>query len=170
MANIYVGTYAKYNDGNLFGQWIDPNDYSNKDAFIEACNELHADETDPELMFQDWEDIPDRFIGESSVSEELWDWLDLDEDDRELLQVFADNQWSGMEPPTIDDAREAFDGKFDSPEDWAEDYMESTGGLSEMPENLRSYFDFKAFARDCKLDGGMSFVEHSGHVWAFRNN
>ena len=50
---VYVGTYAKYNNGNLFGEWLELDDYSDEDEFLEACRELHSDEEDPELMFQD---------------------------------------------------------------------------------------------------------------------
>lgn len=58
-AQIYVGTYAKYNEGSLFGKWMQLSDYSDLDEFIEACKELHKDEEDPEFMFQDWEEIPE---------------------------------------------------------------------------------------------------------------
>ena len=47
-ARIYVGTYAQYNNGSLFGEWLDLSDYSDKDDFLEACAELHKDEQDPE--------------------------------------------------------------------------------------------------------------------------
>lgn len=49
----YVGTYAKYNSGSLFGQWIDVSDFDNMEDFLEACRKLHADEKEPEIMFQD---------------------------------------------------------------------------------------------------------------------
>lgn len=48
-AAIYVGTYAKYNAGSLFGKWFDLSDFADKDEFLEACKELHKDEDDPEL-------------------------------------------------------------------------------------------------------------------------
>ena len=35
MAQIYVGTYAKYNDGNLGGEWVDLELFSDKDGFYE---------------------------------------------------------------------------------------------------------------------------------------
>lgn len=75
-ARVYVGTYAKYNNGSLFGKWLDLFDYSDKDEFMEACRELHEDEEDPEFMFQDIEDIPEALISESWLSDkffELWD-------------------------------------------------------------------------------------------------
>jgi antirestriction protein len=33
---IYVGTYAKYNDGSLFGKWMDLSDYIDLDDFYKA--------------------------------------------------------------------------------------------------------------------------------------
>lgn len=56
---VYVGTYRKYNNGNLDGGWITLTDYPNYAAFMEACYKLHKDEHDPELMIQDCSDMPD---------------------------------------------------------------------------------------------------------------
>ena len=64
-ARVYVGTYNKYNNGSLFGKWLDLSDYSDKDEFLEVCRELHKDDQDPEFMFQDYENIPEAFISES---------------------------------------------------------------------------------------------------------
>lgn len=33
-AQIYVGTYAKYNNGSIFGKWLDLSDYSDKNEFF----------------------------------------------------------------------------------------------------------------------------------------
>ncbi len=58
---VYVGTYRKYNEGSLFGMWVDLTACANYDEFIEVCHKLHADEDDPELMYQDFEYFPRRF-------------------------------------------------------------------------------------------------------------
>lgn len=79
-ARIYVGTYAKYNDGSIFGKWLDLSDYSDKEEFYEACRELHKDEHDPELMFQDWEYIPSGLIGESWLSDNIFEIIEAIED------------------------------------------------------------------------------------------
>ena len=80
MPRIYVGTYAKYNAGSIAGQWLDLEDYADRNAFLEACHELHKDKQDPELMFQDFESFPREFYSESSAPPAaLWDWLELDE-------------------------------------------------------------------------------------------
>ena len=52
--SVYCGTYGKYNDGNLSGQWIDLTTFSDYDEFRDYCYALHADEADPELMFKDY--------------------------------------------------------------------------------------------------------------------
>ena len=54
-ARIYVSTYVKYNENSIFGKWLDLSDYSDSEEFYDACRELHSDEEDLELMFQDWE-------------------------------------------------------------------------------------------------------------------
>ena len=163
---VYVGTYHKYNCGSIEGKWLDLEDYSDKDEFLQACAELHNDEHDPEFMFQDYENIPNGLISESHIDEKLWDWIELDDDDRELLAVYQAEIDSDGD---IEQAREAFEGKYKDEEDWAYEFMESTGMLSQIPENLRNYFDYEAFARDARYGGDITFVEHQGETWAFRN-
>jgi antirestriction protein len=77
MSRVYVGTYRKYNEGSIAGEWLELEDYDSRADFYEACRELHSDEADPELMFQDWEEIPEKYITESSIDDDLWDWLKL---------------------------------------------------------------------------------------------
>jgi antirestriction protein len=54
---------------------------------------------------------------------------------------------------TINDAREAFQGKYDSERAWAEQWLEDTGGLQGCPEHLKNYIDFEAYARDAMMRG-----------------
>lgn len=160
---VYVGTYAKYNSGSIKGKWLDLTDYADKDAFIEACLKLHKDEKDPELMFQDHENIPEGMVTESSISEDLWEWMSLDDNDKTLLKLYRSEV---DHDATLDQARDAFNGVHSSPEAWAEDYIEQAGWLNEVPEPLRLYIDYEAYARDAGFNG-MSFIEHDGDVWVF---
>jgi hypothetical protein len=75
---IYVGTYAKYNSGSLFGEWIDLTDFNDITEFYNYCYKLHKDEHDPELMFQDWEYIPKNCIGESFLDKAIFEFLNLE--------------------------------------------------------------------------------------------
>ena len=61
---VYVGTYAKYNNGSLGGAWIDLTTFDSYDEFVDWCRTvLHGDEDDPELMFQDYENFPSAYYG-----------------------------------------------------------------------------------------------------------
>lgn len=71
-SSVYVGTYGKYNGGSIAGKWLKLSKYDSKSDFLQACRRLHKDESDPEFMFQDFENVPDSMVGESFVSEEIW--------------------------------------------------------------------------------------------------
>ena len=161
---IYVGTYAKYNDGSLEGQWFDMEDYSNAEEFHAACQEFHG-VGEHEFMYQDMADCPEGMVSESSISAEFWDWLALDDYEKELLAVYRDHVDADG---TLEDAQDSFMGTADSPEDWAEEFLADTGGLDGMAENLKQYFDYKAYARDCGFDG-TTFANHDRLVWVFHS-
>ena len=157
---IYVGTYAKYNDGNLFGKWLDLEDYADRDDFYEACAELHADEKDPEFMFQDWEGILSNMISESHVSPECWSLLDAYEKyDEDAVNAYCDcfGEWNER------DFNECYRGKYDSWEHMAEELLEETGELNLIPENLRYYFDYEKYANDLRISG--DFTEQDGYYF-----
>ncbi len=165
MSKVYVGTYCKYNNGSIEGDWLDLEDYDDKEDFIKACLELHSDEDDPELMFQDWEEIPSRYITESSIDEDLWEWLKLSEDERAIVTTYFEEVDESASP---EHALEAYDGEHDSEEDWAREFWEQTGMASELPEHAQNYIDYKSFAHDARLGGDMVFVNEGRKVKAFR--
>lgn len=164
---VYVGTYGKYNSGSIAGAWLYLEAYADKEDFLAACSELHKDEHDPEFMFQDFQCFPRSYYGESSIKDELWDWLALDEDDRELLAVYQEHV---RDEADIDEAREAFQGKADTKADWAEQFIEDCGMLQDVPDSLARYFDYEAYARDCEMGGDITFVRHDGELWVFNNH
>lgn len=163
MSKIYVGTYALYSEGSIHGKWFDLEDYADKDDFIEACQAFHGP-GEHEFHFQDWEGIPEGMVGESFVKDELWDWMELSDSDKELLKVYLEHV---DQDGTLEQAREAFRGKCESPADCMQEEWEGSGGLEDVPESLRGYIDWDSVARD----SGLVFVELGYHdVWAFYNN
>jgi antirestriction protein len=150
---VYVGTYTKYNNSSIAGAWLDLSDYADKDDFISACIALHKDEVDPELMFQDWEDIPEKLIGESWISEEVWELAALTDDEKEIVVAYLDN----IGEADIKTILERFLGRYDKPSDYAYDYLEESGELNSIPEHLRGYFDYEAYARDLFMD--LDYIE-----------
>lgn len=155
---VYCGTYAKYNDGSLYGAWVNLTDYQNADEFVEDCLALHKDESDPELMFQDWEHIPEQFIGESFIDVAYWDYLAAIENSLLEAEVFEAAADLGI---GFDDVEELYQGQYDSDEDFAYDFAEQIGVLDDEAQWPHNCVDWVRAARDLMCDYG----ESGGHYF-----
>lgn len=166
---VYVGTYGKYNSGSIKGQWVNLDDYSDHDEFIEAMRQLHSDEDDPELMYQDveteysWEEA---FYDESGIDPKYWELKDTvagfdQEAFSEYLSEVVDTNDIMY---AIEHFEEAYRGQYDSGADFMEQFFEETGGLENCPDNLRSYIDWESMFRDEELSGFIT-ITHSGYVF-----
>ena len=113
---IYVGTYAKYNDGSIDGKWITISDYNTYEEFVNACRELHSDEDDPEFMVQDYENFPRKWYHEGGLpSEEEFDKINefymMDDDEKAAYEEYVDLDYGDDD---IEAFREKYIGKFHS--------------------------------------------------------
>ncbi len=152
-ARIYVGTYAKYNGGSIFGKWLDLSDYSDKEEFYEACRELHKDEQDPEFMFQDWEYIPSDLIGESWLADNIFEIIEaideLDDDKKAAFEVWLNHGNHDITTKDITDLIRSFEDDFQGAYNDEEDYAyEIVDECYDLPEFAKTYFDYAKFARD----------------------
>ena len=119
-AGVFVGTYNKYNEGSLFGKWLDMSDYDSYEDFIAACKELHKDEDEPEFMFQDFDfdsevrPVLNQLVSEQCINPQAWDVFDLDLED--LIYVLAtwDNYDSDLSvKEALEKGRESYLGSYD---------------------------------------------------------
>lgn len=167
---IYVGTYKKYNEGNLFGKWIDLNDFSNFEELKQVMYKLHSDENDPEFMFQDYEcskAIEElELINESYLSNDIYDVIETIKTscyNEEVIENYILNIGAcDTIEETIEKAEESYAGIYDSDIDFTQDLLESTG---DIPENLPNYIhiDWEKTARDIMYD----YTSNNNHY--FRN-
>ena len=168
--SIYCGTYAKFNNGNLFGKWMNLSDYSDCNELFKALRELHNDEDDPEFQFQDYECseffINQNLIGESFLSDEIYkiaEKLDASNYDFDVIEAFTDcfGQTNDIDE-LLEKISENYYGYYDSDEDFAENLL---GEMGEIPQNLPSYIyiDYVRTARDLMFD----FSSSNNHY--FRN-
>ncbi len=73
----------------------------------------------------------------------------------------------------LDEAPDLFNdqyaGTFDSLAAWAENLADETGMLESVPESLRNYFDFEAWARDAELNGDVWTADVPSGIAVFWN-
>ena len=164
---VYVGTYHKYNCGSIFGAWLNITAFADYEEFIAVCRYLHRDEADPEFMAQDFTDFPEEWYTEGFMSERefylIQAYAELNDDEREAFEVYVSAFGSSRDDISIfDNFREAYNGKWSSEEDFAEQLAEDCCMLHGAPESLKMYFDYKAFARDLFID---DYYFESGFVF-----
>ncbi|MDL2255320.1 antirestriction protein ArdA [Parabacteroides sp. OttesenSCG-928-K15] len=166
-ARVYVGTYAKYNNGSIEGKWLDLSDYSDKEVFYEDCSSLHSDEEDPEYMFQDYENIPSTLISESWISDNIFEVIEavseLNESDAEAFTLWLDNGNHNIDTDDISDLidsfRDDYQGAYKDEEDYAYEIVEQ---CYDLPEFAKTYFDYEKFARDLFIS---DYWFEDGHVF-----
>jgi antirestriction protein len=173
---IYVGTYGMYNNGSLFGEWMDLTDYSDREEFYKACYELHRNEFLPELMFQDWEYIPKFLISESWLHENTYKYFqaasEMDEQTPKAFELYCENIASWPDcgkdfDQLLEDFNESYQGYYggvmkDAKTEFTYQFVEDTGLLSGVPQILERYFDYEAYGRDLFLEG---YTEYDGHIF-----
>ena len=165
---VYVGTYGKYNRGNLAGQWLELEGFAgDRDGFLARCAEIHKDEHDPEFMFPDFEGFPREFYGESNLPERLFEWLDMSESDRELLARYIDA--TNDDSADLRDAEDHHAGTYASGAEFAESLADELGDTKALPSWLAHCIDWER-AWECELRFDYCTSEDDeGQVWIFHN-
>ena len=156
---LYCGTYGKYNSGNLRGMWVDVSTFDDYEDFVNFCLAIHADEEEPELMYQDFENMPDSLYHESMGEEgfnKIAEYCELcDEYSVEAVDDFL--EWDSTED--LDNMHDAYVGVYDSREDFAREIVSDCYDIENIMGNLACYFDYEAFARDLFM-GDYYFGSH----------
>lgn len=173
MLKIFLTNLGKYTEGELIGRWIEL-PYTNKE--FEAVKEKIgiSDEPDEngnyyeEYFITDYEtDIYGLTVGEYDDLDELNELAEtlenLDEYEREIVEAMISEGY------TLEDAMNSKEDcmiyyNCADMADVAEEYVEETGLLESIPENLRSYFDFEAFGRDMSFEGHFVFTDNGNCV------
>ena len=156
---LYCGTYGKYNSGNLSGMWVDVSTFDDYEDFVNFCLAIHADESEPELMYQDFENMPDSLYHESMGEKEfnkIEEYCELC-DDYGVSAVDDFLEW--YSPEDLDNMNDAYAGVYDSKEDFAREIVNGCYDLEKMMGDLSYYFNYEALARDLFL-GDYHFGSH----------
>lgn len=163
MASITYYELSNYNSGSLIAKTFELDGLTYEEHLQEITDWMEeltekTGELCEEWIVCDYEDVPSRFVGEWSIDAEFFDYMEALEASYYDAEVFEAAAELGIAADKVDDA---YYGTFDSDEEMAEEYCDSTGMLSEIPENLRCYFDMASFGRDLAMD----FIEFNGHYF-----
>ena len=143
---LYCGTYGKYNRFNVRGMWVNLSTFDNYEDFEAFCLAIHADEADPELMYQDHTNIPDSLYQESMGKKGFDKIMEYREMCEEYNVLAVDDFLEWLSPEDLDRMPDAYVGVYDSPEEFAEEKADEDFNLPNMGE-ISQYFDYKAYAR-----------------------
>lgn len=150
---IYVSTYKKYNEGSLYGNWFDLEDYDDLYEFYMACRDFHNDEEDPEFMFQDYEEIPDNLIGESWIDQEIYQLLNFNGDLEALLSFISLGNYN-----SLSDYIEAFNYSYVTKLESCNDELTALGiwaaedGCYDIPNELDDIVDYEKIGAKIQYD------------------
>lgn len=154
--SIYIGTYAKYNNRSLYGKWLNLSDYSDYNELLTEMYELHSDESDPEFMFQDYENCTFfeklELIGESFLSSEIYEIAEQINDsgyNLEIFEAYIDCVGKMDFSSVYDGIMNYYIGEYSDDETFAQYILEES-----ISENLPNfiYIDWEATARILMYD------------------
>jgi antirestriction protein len=161
----WIGCLGCYNAGRLIGKWIDGIDCDDLESAgltdsAGRCNRCGADE----FLALDHENFLGLLDGGEPNPRECYDMAvkldDVADYEREILTAWLSN---GMEFD-LDTMRECYIGEYATDEDMAQEYIDNTGLLSDVPDYLSRYFDVERYARDMMFD----MFEINGHYFMSR--
>lgn len=170
---IYIACLAAYTNGTLHGKWIDANqDPEGLNEEILAISKTSPIEDAEEWAIHDYEGFESIPLGEYEPLGKVSTLARLIEEHGTPFATWYTNMdGHHVELGELEESfQDSYLGEWDSEEAFAENLLEDTGQLGEIPENLRYYFDFEKFARDLRIGGDYTFVRHEGKTYVFSNH
>ncbi|MCK8417584.1 antirestriction protein ArdA [Erwinia amylovora] len=148
--NLIVNTWAKYNRGILCIKTIDPANYETEAAFYADCKEMHADEVSPEFLFQSANGLPSAIVDDFGFNWALMGELLRHEENGKGQAFISFLKLKGN--CSAEYFNESYIGMAKTQVDALEIITDMDALLEPLPEGLRGYFDFEAYARDIFLN------------------
>lgn len=157
---IYVASLADYNNGTLYGEWLDLEDYSDVEDLQEAvnamlikspfCNSEFAKKhglTAEKYVIHDYEGFPSGSISEYKTLSDVWKLWEEFEQAKKDDNVEAFTTYKKYFDGDYSDFEDSYRGHYQNEEAFAEELLDGHGNTDTIPEHLRCYFDYEAYAR-----------------------
>jgi antirestriction protein len=166
---IYVACLASYNNGVLFGEWIDLDGKDKEDILWEIKDMLSRSPTPgaEEYAVHDYSGVPSRF-GEWPEWQKLVDYVEACNQcsgptEEEAWDFYCQN----MDNADFDQFRDDYQGVYESRQDYAMSHFEEDEGLAKLNPILSSCINWEAVFEDLRCEGGIwsQFGEYGLHVF-----
>lgn len=162
---IYVACLAAYNNGFLHGEWIDATQdideiYAEISKMLKTSPFRHAEE----FAIHDFEGFGDEQLSEYDSIEHVVKIAQFIIENGELGGALLGNYTTEEAEKLLEDH---YNGAYESEVDFASSIFEDCYANA-IPENLKFYFDYEAFARDLFINDYFS-VEVNGKIHVFSN-
>ncbi|MGX7874404.1 antirestriction protein ArdA [Mesorhizobium sp. ORM6] len=174
---FYAACLASYNNGVLYGRWIDASD--DVDAMQAEINAMLRESRFPNVMVNDPETslpVPSAeewAIHDSEGLGDIGEYAGLAEiarraavaelaDEKDIplavLLAFASDhlngEWDSADLESEVDDR--YRGSYDTWRDFAQEFTEETNDMNAIPQWLKGHIDWDSIARDFELSGDFS--------------
>lgn len=167
---IYVACLASYNAGILHGEWITLDGAVDIGDAIKAMLDASPVDNAEEYAVHDHESCShlSEYAGMDTLNEivEAYQLTEANTIDWELFCEFCSHLGKGLNPTEISSFEDSYAGSSIDLVSWCQDFLEETGQLEAIPENLRFYFDYEAYARDIEAND-LFTIEHNGETQVF---
>ena len=169
---IYVACLASYNAGILHGEWIDLD--GSEDIGERIGHILRSSPVDDA---EEWAVHDHEFCGSLgeypgvktlNSLQQAFSYASSERIEWELFCEFCEHVGYDIGADAVEKFRDSYSGSASSLVNWCYGYLEGTGMLESIPENLRFYFNYEAFAHDMAMSDVFT-VEHGGETHVFYN-
>lgn len=170
---IFVGCLASYNEGIIYGEWLDLSDYYDMEELqIKIGDILKSSPCQgEEYDIQDYEGFGDLLKGDYypclsrvwSIHETLLE-VEKEDIDVDLFLKFVgcngdSDQIANEDNFLLSKFQDRYRGTYESLEDYASDLIEQCGDLENVPKYLRNYIDYQSYGKDMELNGDIFTIE-----------
>lgn len=155
---VYIANLGKYNEGEQVGAWftfpIDEEEVAEKIGLNAEYEEFAIHDYEAPFPINEYESI-DRLNYLYNLIQEI-EGTAIFEEFHEIL-----NYWFRDIEELLEHAEDIVCySDSESMSDVAEQYIEETGLLNVLPENMRYYFDYEALGRDMEIEGNFLVTSH----------
>ena len=150
---VWIGCLACYNAGDLIGQWVD----ATEAAEFVPCTRSEFGAQHEEFWVMDHDGFVGFLKGECSPSEaqkiaERMAEIESEGCDLAAVAAYVDNLSLDVGDLDLDQFMDAYEGRFDSDKDFAQDWARGLGAVKEDDEWPHTCIDWERAARELMYD------------------